>query len=85
MMTKQHWTTPEQRKWLEGQLTKFIEAQASDSTSSFYPEVYKGWQEKFGHPTPTAQDIEESNGNEEKAAIKVVKKTEKVLLLKTWI
>lgn len=82
VMTRSPWPTPEQMKWLDARLPAFVEAQHNKTTSStFFPEVQKAWQESFPTPEPTDKDIEEAKGNRDAAVAKNYKFWEKVTIL----
>lgn len=78
-MTRASWADDVQRKWLESRVPAFVEAQQNKSTSTtFFPDTHKAWQEAFPTPEPTEKEIEESKGNRAAAVAKKRKYWEKV-------
>jgi hypothetical protein len=69
-MTRQTWTTFEQREWLEARKSRFLEAKQNETTSKeFFPAVSKEFREKW--PVPPATDDEVSKAGSIELASKV--------------
>jgi hypothetical protein len=78
-MPKPRWTTPVQRTWLEERIPAFNEAQENGVTSKlFYPELYAEWDKTFDPEPPSAIDLEEAEGDLEKAKTTIKKFMETV-------
>ena len=78
-MGKRRWTTTDQRKWLEALIPAFIKAQDDKTTSSiFFPETHKAWQDRWPTESPTEQEIKDAKGDEVKALTIKTKATEDV-------
>lgn len=58
-MTRQTWTTDDQKKWLEPRKAAFIEAKQKGATSlkEFYLGIYKEFREQWPVPTVTESEI----------------------------
>jgi hypothetical protein len=68
VMGKRRWTTTDQRRWLEERIPAFVKAQDDKTTSSiFFPETHKAWQEEWPVESPTEQEIKDTKGDEAKA------------------
>ena len=63
-MTRQAWTTLEQRDWLKSWIPRFLEAQENKTTSTFWPELYRSWEDKFPVQDPTANEVNAAGGTE---------------------
>lgn len=65
--------------WLEARVPGFVEAQQNKTTSTtFFPETHKSWEEAFPTPEPTEKDVEVAGGNRTAAAAKIHKFWENV-------
>lgn len=86
-MTRQTWTTEAEREWLAELIPSFLEAQENKTTTTFWPEVYKSYADKFPITPPMADEIKAANGNEELATrqkTKVVQKVHQLYLILSW-
>ena len=62
------WTTPEQEAWLKDRMPTFIATQKTrTSVSAFYPELHKEWRKNWPDPQPTEKEIQDADGNLERA------------------
>jgi hypothetical protein len=78
-MPKQHWTTAEQRKWLEDRLTAFLEAQQADTLSDiFFPDLYDSWHKLYPIQPVTPEELEKASGDSDVAKRQKKKKIELV-------
>lgn len=69
-MTRQTWTTTEQREWLEERKPGFLEAKQNETTSKeFFPAVSKEFREKW--PVPQVMDEEISKAGSIELASKI--------------
>ncbi|KIL55651.1 hypothetical protein M378DRAFT_90593 [Amanita muscaria Koide BX008] len=75
-MTRQRWTSTEQRDWLEALIPEFLEAQEKQATGPFYAKVYEDWAKTFPHPLPTAEGSQDEQGKAKCTAQKERKATE---------
>jgi hypothetical protein len=66
-MGNRHWTTEEQRVWLEARIPAFVQAQQDKASGKFIEDTYKVWQEKWPTPAPTEDEIKGAGGSAEKA------------------
>ena len=64
-MARKHWTTPNQRKWLEALLPVFVEAQEKGTVKAFYPQVYEDWEKEFPYPEPTDAETQKAGSIEQ--------------------
>jgi hypothetical protein len=70
-MTRQTWTTVEQRQWLEARKPRFLEAKQNETTSKdFFPAVCKDFREKWPVPQVTDDEISKAGSNELASKIK---------------
>ena len=82
-MGKRRWTTPDQRKWLEAHIPEFVQAQKEKTTSSiFFPDVHRAWQEQWPIGLPTPEEVQEAGGDNAVALTRKTKATEEVSVLK---
>jgi len=57
-MTRQTWTTNDQKEWLEARKTAFLEAKQKELTSKeFFPLVMQEFREKWPVPAATEDEI----------------------------
>jgi predicted metal-dependent hydrolase len=69
-MTRQTWTTSEQKEWLEARKEGFLEAKQKDTTSKeFFPVLTKEFREKW--PVPPVTNDEISNAGSADLAMKI--------------
>jgi hypothetical protein len=66
-MGKKRWTTPEQQAWLEGHVAAFVQAQQEKTTGTFFKDTYSQWYKRWPTAAPTEDEIEDVEGNIEKA------------------
>jgi hypothetical protein len=65
-MTRQTWTTPEQKEWLEAQKEAFLEAKQNGTTSKeFFPAVSKDFREKWPVPALTSAETSKADSAED--------------------
>lgn len=66
-MTRAPWTTVDQRAWLEGRKSKWLEANAAGQTKTLRPKLLADWYAAFPLEPPTATELQEANGDPQKA------------------
>jgi hypothetical protein len=66
-MPKKRWTTEEQRSWLEGRISDFIQAQQNSSTGVFFEETHRGWRDLWPIEEPTQRELQSAKGNQSRA------------------
>ena len=85
-MTRQTWTTAEERDWLKSWIPRFLEAQEKKTTSTFWPALYEAWGSTFKAPEPTADDIKAAGSVEraEKTKRSATHKVNIYILFASW-
>ena len=66
-MPKKTWTSDEQQSWLFAHLTDFRQSQEVKTTPSFFRELYENYHEKWPLSLSDADELSNTDGNEEKA------------------
>jgi hypothetical protein len=77
-MPKKSWASDEQQTWLFAQLADFRQAQEGKTTPNFFIDLYEKFHTKWPLAAPNANEINEADGNEEKAKTLKQKASENV-------
>ena len=77
-MLKKSWASDEQQTWLCAQLADFRQAQEAKTTPNFFIKLYEKFHIQWPLAALNANEIQEADGNEEKAKTLKQKSSENV-------
>lgn len=66
-MTRTQWTTVDQRTWLEGRKSKWLQAHAAGQTRTLRPKILADWYTAFPLNPPTPEELQKADGDSKKA------------------
>ncbi|KAJ8472367.1 hypothetical protein ONZ51_g8553 [Trametes cubensis] len=72
------WATEDQTAWLSKRLPDFVKSQRENKTDKFFAVTYSEWFHRFDLEEPTAEELEEAQGDKEKAVSMKTKRQRQV-------